>query len=53
MRLHIKGGYEPENINLVAIVALMLIVAATIFYLGESFTIQVPATGFYGPASPL
>jgi hypothetical protein len=53
MRLHIKGGYEPENVNLVASVALMLIVAATIFYLGESFTIPTHTAGFFGPAAPL
>jgi hypothetical protein len=53
MRLHIKGGYEPENVNLVAIVALMIVVAAAIFYLGESFTVPTQTAGFFGPAAAL
>lgn len=53
MRLHIKGGYDPEHVNLIAIVALMLVVAAAIFYLGESFNVPTRTTGFFGPTAPL
>jgi hypothetical protein len=52
MRLHIhKSELEPEQINLILMVALLLALGAAIIYLGTSFSVPSQTAGFGGPAS--
>jgi hypothetical protein len=37
MQLHFKGRCAPEILNLLAVIALMTVFAAGLFYAGESF----------------
>jgi hypothetical protein len=52
MRLHIhKSDLEPEQINLILLIALFLAVGAAIFYVGTSFSVPPHTAGFAGPVS--
>jgi hypothetical protein len=47
MRLHIhKPEYDPERVNLILMIALLLAVGAAIFYLGTSFSVPLHRAGF-------
>jgi hypothetical protein len=47
MRLHIhKPGYDPERINLILVMALLLAVGAAIFYLGTSSSVPLHRAAF-------
>ena len=53
MRFHIHHHeLEPEQINLILLIALFLAVGAAIFYFGTSFSVQTRTAGFGGPVSP-
>jgi hypothetical protein len=46
-RLHIhKPEYDPERINLILMIALLLAVGAAIFYLGMSFSLPLHRAAF-------
>lgn len=52
MRLHIhKHDLEPEHINLILLVALFVAVGATIFYVGNSFSVPSQTVAFGGPVA--
>jgi len=47
MRIHIhKPEYDPERINLILMIALLLAVGAAIFYLGMSFNVPLHRAAF-------
>ena len=47
MRLHIhKPEYEPERINLILMIALLLAVGGAIFYLSVSFGVPLQRAAF-------
>jgi hypothetical protein len=52
MRLHLHNSeLEPEHINLILIVTLLLAVGGAIFYLGTSFSVPSQPTGLAGVVS--
>ena len=52
MRLHLRGRYGPERLNLLAMVALMGLFAAAVLYEGVSLRVQ-PRTAQLAVPSPL
>jgi hypothetical protein len=52
MRLHIhKNEFQPEHINLILMVTLLLALGAAIIYFGTSFSAPSQTAGFGGLVS--
>jgi hypothetical protein len=51
MRLHIDKRGTDDRVNMIALIALLLLVGSAIFYLGQSFIVPSQPADFFGPVS--